>query len=98
MEYPETIHPSDEALFRISLFTRPENSNIFEVAGVTVNSTTKEYFQRSLNALIIVSISDDLAYENYAIRPVPDDIYLCFSGGFDSVTSKALLEDYVNLV
>lgn len=32
------------------------------------------------------------------IRPVPDDIYLCFSGGFDSVTSKALLEDYVNLV
>lgn len=98
LSYPNSLDPTDDALLRISYFSRPVNSKCYDVEGVTVNRTTKEYLQAYYDVSINVPVSTEIEYRNLALKSVPENIYLCFSGGFDSITSKAMLEDLADLV
>ncbi|WP_438280343.1 hypothetical protein [Pseudomonas alabamensis] len=96
LSYSEHLAPTDDSLFRIALLARPANDATYSVTGVAPPSSSIDFFEKSYKCRIHATACD---------TPVPgpakalaNDIYLCFSGGFDSIAAKAILPDSVKLI
>lgn len=98
LEYPKSIIPLDDSLFRIALLSRPDNSERYEIEGLKVHESVKNHFENQLGSLINVPLDEELLAKKQKIVSLPKHTLLCFSGGFDSVAAMALLDNSTGLL
>ncbi|MBA1204436.1 hypothetical protein G7009_22225 [Pseudomonas capeferrum] len=94
--YPEYLSPTDDAVFRVALLARPRNSSTYSVSGVIPNASSVDFFEKTYNCKID-ALTDDVSPKGPA-KQLADDVYLCFSGGFDSIAARAILPESTKLV
>jgi len=98
LESPSSPPMLDDALFRMALLSRPKNSDTYLVEGVKIHAEVKNHFQEQLDATLDVLTFSDPPLSQQKIVSLPNNTILCFSGGFDSLATKALLDDNVKLL
>lgn len=86
-----------DALLRVALCSRPANSTNYKVNGIMPSVSLLSYFRRNLNSEIIVSDAINVVYSRLDEFSF-DQLFLAFSGGFDSIAAYALLERKPKLV
>lgn len=96
LRHPESLPATDDALFRIAILSRPANATHYNISGVTPNSGSVEFFEKAYNCTITTPSRTTL--DNAPSKTLADDVYLCFSGGFDSIAAKAILSDSTHLI
>lgn len=89
--------PTDDALFRVSMYSRPKNSSFYKVSGVSVSEFNKLSFEEALNCQIeILTYSENL--QPKTITECPANTVLSFSGGLDSIAAKVVLGSSAKLM
>ncbi|WP_454106279.1 hypothetical protein [Marinobacter sp. MBR-105] len=80
----------DDSIFRVAILSRPKNSEDYVVVGVTPEKVTLNYYEKYLKAKIDCESCDNDHF--FKLDKVGENVpYLCFSGGFDSLSSYFVL-------
>ncbi|MDH2012959.1 hypothetical protein N5J66_03065 [Pseudomonas juntendi] len=96
IRHPDDLPATDDSLFRIAILSRPANDTNYSISGVTPYLESVEFFENAYNCTIT---TPTFATPNYEpLKSLTDDVYLCFSGGFDSVAAKAILPESTHLI
>ncbi len=96
LRHPEHLPATDDALFRIAILSRPANDINYSITGVIPNSGSVDFFEKAYNCTITTPTRP--IPDNAPSKILADDVYLCFSGGFDSIAAKAILPASTHLI
>ncbi|MBA1220958.1 hypothetical protein G7017_08620 [Pseudomonas fulva] len=96
LQHPDAITPSDDSLFRIAILSRPANEAHYSIVGAVPMQASVEFFEKVYNCTITTPTRQTAVSEPSSL--LADEIYLCFSGGFDSIAAKAILPDSTRLI
>lgn len=86
--------PHDEALFRIALFSRPENCDFYEFPNISISEESLIFFEKQYQCKILIKIKNIHAKFSFDFH---QNTYLGFSGGFDSLAALALMPETTQL-
>ncbi len=89
---PEFVIPCDDALFLISLFSRPKNDAEIFVYGAYPSAEVYDFARNSICSNIYCKILQNPSSVVNQTKELPKNTVLAFSGGFDSVAAMAILE------
>lgn len=90
IKVPKKLSVNDNDLLRLAIFSNPFEANSIEIIGIQVNKTLIENLNNILSKTILC---DNYDKEEFAILKYIDkeEVFLGFSGGFDSMAAKAIL-------
>lgn len=87
LHLPDDCEPLDDSLFRIAIFTRPENATKYFISGVSAEKSTRLFFENHYKCEIEVADGETVSEQLQNITDTSSGINLSFSGGFDSLSS-----------
>lgn len=97
LKAPKYLQVSDNELFRLALITNPFDEKVVEILGLSVNQILINDLSKILNQSLICNyyVSEEDFVNLSTIGS--EEVFLGFSGGFDSMAAQAILPKAKNV-